>query len=198
MSVRWRCSTECLNFAGGANTSRLSDTILRQPLDVYTSQDIFERELETLFSGSPLVAGHVNRVREPGSYMLSDWPRQPYFVVRGKDGVLRAFLNTCRHRGAPLIVREKDEPLRVLVCPFHGWTYGLDGALRGIPRVIRLSLHRQAGLRPERVLGGGEHGIGMGSPDPAVNRSIRRRIWALSRKISRSSTWSVLSATGRS
>ena len=79
------------------------------------------------------MAGHVDSVREPGSYILSEWTRQPYFVVRGKDGVLRAFLNTCRHRGAPLILREKDEPLRALVCPFHGWTYGLDGALRGIP-----------------------------------------------------------------
>ena len=112
---------------------RLSDTIFPLPVDVYTNRDVFERELETLFSGSPLVAGHIDNVREPGSYILSDWPRQPYFVVRGKDGVLRAFLNTCRHRGSPLIVKEKDEPLRALVCPFHGWTYGLDGALRGIP-----------------------------------------------------------------
>ncbi|MCY3823407.1 MAG: aromatic ring-hydroxylating dioxygenase subunit alpha [Nitrospinae bacterium] len=112
---------------------RLSDAIFPLPVDAYTSQEIFERELETLFSGSPLVAGHVDGVREPGSYMLNDWPRQPYFVVRGKDGVLRAFLNTCRHRGAPLIVKEKDEPLRALVCPFHGWVYGLDGALQGIP-----------------------------------------------------------------
>ena len=80
------------------------------------------------------MAGHIDSVREPGSYMLSDWPRQPYFVVRGEDGVLRAFLNTCRHRGAPLILKEKDEPLRALVCPFHGWTYGLDGALQAIPR----------------------------------------------------------------
>ena len=113
---------------------QIYDTVLRLPLDAYTSQEVFEREIETLFSGSPLVAGHMDSVREPGSYMLSDWTRQPYFVVRGEDGVLRAFLNTCRHRGAPLIVREKDEPLRALVCPFHGWTYGLDGALRGIPR----------------------------------------------------------------
>ena len=113
---------------------QIYDKILRLPLDAYTSRDIFERELDTLFSGSPLVAGHIDGVREPGSYMLSDWPRQPYFVIRGEDGVVRAFLNTCRHRGSPLILREKNEPLRVLVCPFHGWTYGLDGALRGIPR----------------------------------------------------------------
>ena len=113
---------------------QLSDTVLRLPVDAYTSQEIFEREIETLFSDSPLVAGHMDSVREPGSYMLSDWARQPYFVVRGEDGVLRAFLNTCRHRGAPLIVKENDEPLRSLVCPFHGWVYGLDGSLRGIPR----------------------------------------------------------------
>ena len=113
---------------------QLNDTSLRLPLDVYTSQEIFERELGTLFFDSPLVAGHMDGVRESGSYMLSDWTRQPYFVVRGEDGALRAFLNTCRHRGAPLIVRENNEPLRALVCPFHGWTYGLDGALQGIPR----------------------------------------------------------------
>ncbi|MCE2453366.1 MAG: aromatic ring-hydroxylating dioxygenase subunit alpha [Nitrospinae bacterium] len=113
---------------------QIYDTVLRLPLDVYTSQEIFERELDTLFFDSPLLAGHVDSVREPGSYMLSDWTRQPYFVVRGEDGVLRAFLNTCRHRGAPLILRENDEPLRALVCPYHGWIYGLDGALQGIPR----------------------------------------------------------------
>lgn len=113
---------------------QIYDNILHLPVDAYTSQEIFERELETLFFDSPLMAGHVDSVREPGSYMLSDWTRQPYFVVRGEDGVLRAFLNTCRHRGAPLLLKENDEPLRALVCPFHGWTYGLDGALRGIPR----------------------------------------------------------------
>ncbi len=123
-----------LELRGRREDQTIYDKVLHLPLDAYTSQEVFERELETLFFDSPLVAGHMDGVREPGSYMLSDWTRQPYFVVRGEDGVLRAFLNTCRHRGAPLIVREKDEPLRALVCPFHGWTYGLDGALRGIPR----------------------------------------------------------------
>ena len=66
--------------------------------------------------------------------MLSDWNRQPYIVVRGNDGVLRAFWNTCRHRGAKLVNSETDKRLRSIVCPFHGWTYGLDGALQAIPR----------------------------------------------------------------
>ena len=111
-----------------------AEEILHLSLDAYSSQDIFERELETLFSDCPFVAGHTDGVREPGRYMLSEWNHQPYVVVRGHDGVLRAFLNTCRHRGAPLVERQTDKPLRAFVCPFHGWTYGLDGALRGVPR----------------------------------------------------------------
>lgn len=101
--------------------------------DIYASQEIFKREIETLFSHSPLVAGHVDSVREPGRYMLGDWKRQPYIVVRGNDGVLRAFMNTCRHRGATLVDRESDKALQSFVCPFHGWTYGLDGRLRKVP-----------------------------------------------------------------
>ena len=112
----------------------MKGSVSRLSLDAYTSQEIFERELEALFLDSPLVAGHMDHVREPGCYMLSDWTHQPYFIIRGEDGTLRAFMNTCRHRGAPLIIRENGKPLRVLVCPFHGWTYSLDGKLRDIPQ----------------------------------------------------------------
>lgn len=112
----------------------VSDEIVQLPLEAYVSQGVFERELATLFSDCPFVAGHVDAVREPGRYMLSDWNHQPYIIVRGHDGILRAFLNTCRHRGAPLVDRQTDQCLRAFVCPFHGWTYGLDGALRGVPR----------------------------------------------------------------
>ena len=114
---------------------QIMGTEIRQaPLDIYTSQEIFEREIETLFSDYPSVVGHVDSVRKPGRYMLGDWKRQPHIVVRGDDGVLRAFMNTCRHRGATLVDRESDEALRSFVCPFHGWTYGLDGRLRSVPR----------------------------------------------------------------
>lgn len=112
----------------------MNNEILHLPLEIYSCQKIFEREIETLFSDYPLVAGHGDSVRKPGSYMLSDWKRQPYIVVRGHDGILRAFMNTCRHRGAPLIDTETDKPLHSFVCPYHGWTYGLDGTLQEIPR----------------------------------------------------------------
>ena len=143
----------------------MNNEILHLPLDIYSCQEIFEREIETLFSDYPLVAGHGDSVRKPGSYMLSDWKRQPYIVVRGHDGTLRAFMNTCRHRGATLIDTETDKPLHSFVCPFHGWTYGLDGTLQGIPREFAfLCLEKKDhGLKEISVKG--EHGACMGSSE---------------------------------
>lgn len=131
----------------------MGDEILHLPLDIFTDREIFEREIETLFSGHPLIAGHAASVSEPGRYILSDWKRQPYIVIRDGNGVLRAFMNTCRHRGATLVDLETDKPLQSVVCPFHGWTYGLDGRLRTVPRPFAFpGLDKQEhGLKELRV-----------------------------------------------
>lgn len=107
--------------------------IVRIPVRVYTEPDVLQREMDTVFRQYPLVAGHASQVREPGSYLLSSWNKIPYVVVRDKEGVLRAFLNICRHRGARLVSGEEKE-LRAFVCPFHGWAYNLDGTLKGITK----------------------------------------------------------------
>lgn len=108
---------------------------VRIPISTYTDPDVFEREMHTAFRDFPIVAGHVAHVREPGRPLLSDWPRLPYVVVRDGDGRLRAFLNQCRHRGAPLVTDcEQEQPLRAFVCRYHGWSYGLNGELRTIPK----------------------------------------------------------------
>jgi phenylpropionate dioxygenase-like ring-hydroxylating dioxygenase large terminal subunit len=90
----------------------------------YTEPDILAREMATVFRNYPMVAGHASHVREPGAYLLSDWNKFPYVVVRDRAGNLRAFLNTCRHRGARLVSGDKN-PLKAFVCPFHGWVYDL-------------------------------------------------------------------------
>lgn len=110
------------------------DGPVRIPVSTYTARDVFDREMETAFRDFPIVAGHVDLVRAPGQYLLSDWPRLPFVVVRNEDGRLRAFLNQCRHRGAPLVSGCEDHPLRAFVCRYHGWTYGLDGELRTVPK----------------------------------------------------------------
>src|SRR5207302_1865182 len=73
---------------------------------------------------------------------------EPIIVVRGKDGALRAFFNVCRHRGGPLAM--KDGNADMLMCKYHGWTYRLDGMLRGVPHFNRVELFdkRDYGLTP--------------------------------------------------
>lgn len=107
--------------------------VARLPVSNYTDPGILERELDTVFRDYPLLAGHASQVSEPGSYLLSEWDRIPYVVVRDAEGSLRAFINICRHRGAQIVSGDEEE-LRALVCPYHGWTYGLDGQLKSITK----------------------------------------------------------------
>ena len=107
--------------------------IVQLPVGIYTEPDILEREMATVFREYPMVAGHASQVREPGSYLLGVWCKLPYVVVRDKEGTLRAFLNVCRHRGARLVSGD-DKQLNTIVCPFHGWVYGLDGSLKGLTK----------------------------------------------------------------
>lgn len=80
-----------------------------------------------------MLAGHASGMQAPGSYLVSDWEKFPYVIVRDRKGNLRAFLNACRHRGARL-VSGKEPCLQVMVCPFHGWSYALDGQLKGVTK----------------------------------------------------------------
>lgn len=107
--------------------------VVKVPVRNYTDAGVLDREMATVFRDYPMVAGHASHVREPGSYLLGDWSKFPFVVVRDKQGTLRAFLNMCRHRGAR-IVSGDEERLKAFVCPFHGWTYNLDGTLRTITK----------------------------------------------------------------
>ncbi|MEU6719333.1 SRPBCC family protein [Nonomuraea sp. NPDC046802] len=107
--------------------------VVRVPVENYTSPEILDREMAKIFRTHPIVAGHVSSVREPGSYLLSDWNKIPYVVVRDKQGKLRGFLNQCRHRGARLVSGDEKQ-LKAFVCPFHNWVYDLDGSLRSVTR----------------------------------------------------------------
>ena len=98
----------------------------------YTDEDFYQAELTHVWRKSWLLAGHISEFLKEGDYRQLDIPFAPVVVVRGKDGELRAFLNSCRHRGATLL-REKTGSARVLSCQYHGWTYNLEGKLIGVP-----------------------------------------------------------------
>jgi phenylpropionate dioxygenase-like ring-hydroxylating dioxygenase large terminal subunit len=105
---------------------------VRNPATAYTSADRFERERALLFRGLPLLVGLSTECRRPGDYLTADLGGVPVFVIRQDDGMLRGFANICRHRAARL-VDGCGRAGRSIVCPYHAWTYGLDGRLRGMP-----------------------------------------------------------------
>ena len=120
-----RCSGE----AGGP-----APCALRIPVAHYTDQRRFEAERDRLFLQLPLVIGHESQIPAEGDALVYDWLGLPLITVRDKSGRIGTFVNVCRHRGMRLVQDEGQTCLRSLVCPYHQWTYGLDGALRHVPR----------------------------------------------------------------
>lgn len=100
----------------------------------YAEPERFEREMKVLFRGGPVFFGMSADLAEPGSYRAIRIDGLPLVVVRQSDGSLRAFVNACRHRAAPLVeTSSTGEGLRAFTCPYHSWTYELDGSLRARP-----------------------------------------------------------------
>ena len=91
-----------------------------------------EHELETVFSQSWQLAARADQVTEPGKYVTTDIAGEPIVIVRGNDGVLRGFFNVCRHHAAA-VMTEPEGKAAQLRCPYHGWTYSLEGELKGTP-----------------------------------------------------------------
>ena len=96
----------------------------------YTSEAFYQREVEQIFRKQWNFVGRVDEIPESGNYMTLDFCGESVIVIRGKDDVVRAFANVCRHRSARLL--EGRGSCRTIVCPYHSWVYGLDGALLGM------------------------------------------------------------------
>ena len=105
------------------------------PFDWYSDPAVLRLERERIFRRVWQYAGRADQVAEPGAFFTCDLGGVPVVVVRGKEGTLRAFLNVCRHRGS--LVCEGEGRRETLQCPYHAWTYGLDGSLRAAPRSDR-------------------------------------------------------------
>jgi phenylpropionate dioxygenase-like ring-hydroxylating dioxygenase large terminal subunit len=99
---------------------------------VYTDARVYEREVERIFQRTWLFAAHASEVREIGDYLTLSLLGQPLLLARGKDGAVRAFYNTCRHRGSKVALDACGHAASFR-CPYHFWSYDLDGTLIGIP-----------------------------------------------------------------
>lgn len=116
----------------------------------YFSDELFSLERDLIFRRHWQCVCHVSDVPDPGDFFTFDIVGERVLVVRGNDGALRAFHNLCRHRGSRVVARERGCSLKLITCPFHGWTYDLDGSLRGIARRDRFAPLADAdwGLKP--------------------------------------------------
>ena len=105
----------------------------RPPKEAYTAADWFERERRTVFGQAWTFVGALQDFAEAGDFRNVTSGANRLLVVHDKEGQLNAFHNVCRHRGAELLDGQTGNCGGTLVCPYHRWTYGLDGALRGVP-----------------------------------------------------------------
>lgn len=113
----------------------LTAPVTTLPGEYYTSPDVFAREARSIFSERWLCAGRADALPKPGDYALFDAAGESLVLVRGREGRLRAFFNVCRHRGTRLCESPSGHFAGGIQCPYHAWTYGLDGALLGAPHM---------------------------------------------------------------
>ncbi|MBT5624092.1 MAG: Rieske 2Fe-2S domain-containing protein, partial [Proteobacteria bacterium] len=114
------------------NTQNNAQSDLLAPWTYY-STEFLELEQNHLFKTHWLLAGHISDIPHPQNYLTFDAVGERALIIRNQDGKIRAFHNVCRHRGAKLVDSERGTCGRTLSCPFHGWTYCLDGELLSVP-----------------------------------------------------------------
>jgi choline monooxygenase len=122
------------------------------PAAFYVDARISEIEARTVFSQTWQLVGRVDQVEKPGQFVTATVAAEPIVVVRGNDGMLRGFYNVCRHHAAA-VVTEACGQASLLHCPYHGWNYGLDGSLKGMPEFdgVKNFERQKNGLVPVRA-----------------------------------------------
>jgi choline monooxygenase len=121
------------------------------PARFYFDPAIYELEKNAIFYKSWWYAGHKSQLAEPGAYISTRIHEQSVFVIRGREGELKAFYNVCQHRGHELLAGSGKT--RMIVCPYHAWSYDFDGKLRGARNTERMASFDKCdfSLKPVRV-----------------------------------------------
>jgi phenylpropionate dioxygenase-like ring-hydroxylating dioxygenase large terminal subunit len=101
--------------------------------DVYTDPEVFQLEMERLWSRTWIYLGHASQVPVAGDYLAADIAAKPVIMVRQADGGIRVLMNRCAHKGTKVLGGTSGNAGKVIRCPYHAWTYRLDGSLAMIP-----------------------------------------------------------------
>ncbi|MDL2078174.1 aromatic ring-hydroxylating dioxygenase subunit alpha [Streptomyces sp. GXMU-J15] len=108
------------------------------PGSAYTDPAVFTQEQEHIFESLWFCAARASELDKPGAFRTVDVGRESILVTRARDHSIRAYFNVCRHRGARLCTEESGEVRRAFQCPYHAWTYGLDGKLVAAPNLTKM------------------------------------------------------------
>jgi Rieske 2Fe-2S family protein len=123
---------------GGSNFVKAPASVQRGaktlPQRYFVSPDIFAEELRKIFATNWVLVGHQSQLAKPGDYFLAEVAGESLVVVKDQRSTIRAFYNVCRHRGARLC-EEQNGHAAAIQCPYHAWTYALDGRLLGAPHM---------------------------------------------------------------
>ncbi|MCB1704890.1 MAG: aromatic ring-hydroxylating dioxygenase subunit alpha [Halioglobus sp.] len=169
------------------NTTTLADSVMEIDVSEYSDPAQFQREKTELFRNYPQFVGPSCVVPEPGDYFAFDDTGVPILIVRQPDRSLRAFVNICSHRGAPLNECDhgKARKGRLFSCPYHGWSYDLQGKLVGVPFGNEgfPGIDRDAlGLRPLDVQE--KHGMIFVMPNPELSFDIEEVLGGIQERLS--------------
>src|ERR1700680_968437 len=115
-------------------TSRTSAPAKSLPQKYFVSPEVFAEEQKKIFSKQWLLVGHQSQLKKPGDFFLATIAGESLIVIRDQKSEIRAFYNVCRHRGTRL-KEDACGHASTIQCPYHAWTYGLDGRLIGAPRM---------------------------------------------------------------
>jgi Rieske 2Fe-2S family protein len=117
----------------------VSSLISTLPGRAYAATELFDEELRTVFGTSWLCVERAGALNAPGSFRTIQIGDENVLVVRDRDGSIKAMLNVCRHRGARVCAEAEGSVRRAFRCPYHAWTYGLDGALIAAPNLAEFT-----------------------------------------------------------
>ena len=135
MATVTRSSTELnLHPRDVAETLQPVERATMLPPAAFSDPTVLDWELDTVFGGW-VCMGHVSAVAKPGSYLMREIGPTSVFAIGGTDGNPRAFLNTCRHRGSRLLTETEGSVRKRVQCPYHAWSYDLDGKLVAAPHM---------------------------------------------------------------
>jgi Rieske 2Fe-2S family protein len=108
------------------------------PQSYFISPEVYAKEQERIFSTQWLCAGHQSQLSAPGDYFLQDVAGESLILLRDHKGETRGFFNICRHRGTRLCQESRGHLRETIQCPYHAWTYALDGRLVGAPHMDKV------------------------------------------------------------